>query len=292
MLKPSAKFAGGLLLLLAAMALGVWSLLFSLEEKDALSLNVFDVGQGDALFLETPDHYQILIDGGPGDDIGRKLGGVMAFWDREIDLVILTHPHADHVGGLVDVLKRYRVGAVIESNANYSTAEYGEWNRLKGEKNIFSHTATAGMRVEVGRYTTLEILSPFESAGGRTLANVHDASVAARVHFGRTNFLLMGDAENKIERELSRRGALAHTDVLKVGHHGSRTSSSEGFLRQTTPQVALISVGGKNRYGHPHQEVLDRLRQYSGRIWRTDENGDILITTKGETVETVAARSN
>ncbi len=271
-------------------ALGVWSLLFSLEGRSALSLTVFDVGQADAIFFETPDRYQVLIDGGGDARILQKLGSAMPFWDRKIDLLILTHPHADHVGGLVDVLKRYRVGAVIESNANYGTAEYAEWQKLKKEKNIVSYSAILGMRVGVGRYTRVRILSPFSPMNEVSLKNPHDANVTALVYFGASKFLLMGDAEDKIERGILARGINPRANMLKVGHHGSRTSSSEAFLAAVSPEVSVISAGRKNRYGHPHQEILDRLVAYSQQVFRTDRDGDVTISSDGRSITTATAK--
>jgi len=271
-------------------ALGVWSLLFSLKDRSVLSLTVFDVGQADAVFIETPDRFQVLVDGGGDAQILQKLGSVMPFWDRTVDLVILTHPHADHVGGLVDVIKRYRVGAVIESNANYGTAEYAEWQKLKKENNIVSHSAVLGMRVGIGRYARVQILSPFGIMSAVSLKNPHDANVTALVSFGASKFLLMGDAEDEIERGILGRGINPRANMLKVGHHGSRTSSSEIFLAAVSPEISVVSAGRNNRYGHPHQEILDRLATFSKQVFRTDRDGDVVISSDGRSVTTATAK--
>lgn len=264
-----------------AATLGIWAFLFSIEEDSTLKFIVFDIGQGDALFIETPDHYRVLIDGGPDAKVVQKLGEVMPFWARTIDLVILTHPHADHAGGLPDVLERYKVRTVIESQADYGTAEYAAWQKKEMDKKIISYAAISGTAVFIGKYAHLKILTPFESVEGKSFKNVHDANIASELDFGKIKILLMGDAEDESERELLRRGALADIDILKVGHHGSKTSSAEAFLKVVKPEVAVISVGRKNRYGHPYEAVLKRLQDFGARILRTDTDGDIKLTSDG-----------
>lgn len=265
-------------------AIGVWSFLASIEERSYLSFTAFDIGQGDALFIETPDHYRILIDGGPDATILQKLGTYMPFWNRSLDLVVLTHAHADHVAGLVDVIQRYRVGAVIESNEKYSTAEYAAWKHDEETYGISSYSAISGMSANVGKYTTLTILAPLASAENKTFKNVHEGNVVSELVFGKTKILLMGDAERPLEESMMRRGLLHAVDILKIGHHGSRTSSSEQFLSILDPTFAVISVGIHNKYGHPTEEVLDRIASHGIRFFRTDMNGDVEFTSDGNQV--------
>ncbi|OHA00231.1 MAG: hypothetical protein A3C11_01970 [Candidatus Sungbacteria bacterium RIFCSPHIGHO2_02_FULL_49_12] len=275
------KILGIFWIALVFLALGIWTFLFSIEPRATLSFQAFNIGQGDALFIETPDRYHILIDGGPDATIIAKLGESLSFWNKKIDLIILTHPHADHVSGLVEVLKRYQVGAIIESNARYNTAEYTEWNRMKEAARVPSYTAVAGMRAEVGKYIVLQILTPFANDAGQTFRNIHDSNIVSRFTYGREMFLLMGDAEESMEQALLARGVLGPAAVLKVGHHGSQTSTSQGFLDLVHPAAAVISVGEKNTYGHPRQEVLDRLSAIGAKVFRTDQDGDVRLTTDG-----------
>jgi len=265
-----------------AVLLGVFWLRFQLRDLGHLTARFFDVGQGDAIFVEVPNGNQILIDGGPGDRILGKLGRALPFWDRSLDLLILTHAHVDHVGGLLEVLKRYRIGAVLESGQEYSTPEYQEWHRIIREKNIPVFIAQRGQVVYMGKDIKLNVLSPFENYDGVSLKNPHEANVSTKLIFGQTSVLLMGDAEKSIEYSMVEENSNGlKSDILKVGHHGSKTSSSEDFLKAVSPQFAVIQVGRKNRYGHPTQEVLDRLAAVGARIFRTDIDGDIGFVSDG-----------
>ncbi|MBI2056395.1 MAG: MBL fold metallo-hydrolase [Candidatus Sungbacteria bacterium] len=259
----------------------IWYLVFYFEARQNLLFTVFDVGQGDAIFLELGGK-QILIDGGPDEKILSKLGRRMPFWDRYIDLLILTHPHADHLTGLLEVVKRYDVGMILETKVNYTTPEYEEWRRLLKKKNINIVVAQAGQVVRMAPNAYVDILAPRENFAGGSPGNVHDAMIVAKLHFGASSALLTGDAEKITEYKLVFfEGARLGSDILKVGHHGSKTSTTEDFLRTVSPKIAIISSGRKNRYGHPHQEVIDRLKDFGVHVLRTDEKGDIKMKSDG-----------
>lgn len=270
-----------MLLALATGASFVWSLSLASSDTAFLTVWILDVGQGDAIFIETPDHYQILVDGGPNSNVVQRLGEIMPFWDRTIDLVVLSHPHADHVSGLIEVLKRYEVAAILESNAAYETNEYRLWQRARSEEGALLYSAEQGMKIEAGKYASISVLAPFFRADDRRFKNVHDANVVLMLDYGETEFLLMGDAEDEIERALIERGLLQDVEVLKVGHHGSRTSTSPAFLSVIQPEIAAVSVGGKNRYGHPTKDVIERLRVFGIEILRTDLLGSIRLQSDG-----------
>lgn len=264
----------------------IWVAVFEVEAYSGkLILDVFDVGQGDGIYIQVSGN-QILIDGGPDNSILSKLGKVMPFWDRSIDLLILTHPHLDHIGGALEVLKRYSIGMVMESGVSHSIPEYEEWHRLLQEKNVKVITARGGQTLSLGPAASLDILTPFQSFIGEAPKNVHDSMVVSRLRYGSTAALFMGDAEKSLEyrllyESLNSKFYSLNSDLLKVGHHGSKTSTSEDFLRAVSPKFAVISVGRKNRYGHPHQEVLDRLKEYGARVFRTDLDGDIRFVSDG-----------
>lgn len=265
------------LVLLAATSV-IWYTVFYFELHQNLIVTFFDTGQGDSIFIEVPNGNQILIDGGPSDRILGKLGRTMPFWDRSIDLMILTHPHADHVTGLFEALKRYDVGMVLESGSEYGTPEYKEWHELLRKKKVPVVIAHAGQKIIAGRSATLDVLSPWENFVGVSLKNPHDTNISTRMRYGSTTALLMGDAERPIEyRLVAEMDNALRSDILKVGHHGSKTSSSAEFLAVVRPQIAVIQVGRKNRYGHPAQEVLDRLAAIGAKILRNDLDGDIKI---------------
>lgn len=269
-----------LLALIAAVAV-IWYAVFYFEARQNLLVTFFDVGQGDAAFIENAGN-QILIDGGPGDRILSKLGREMPFWDRSIDLLILTHPHADHLDGMLEVLKRYDVGMVMESGVGHSIPEYQEWRELLEKKNVKVVIARAGQKINTGGGVDIDILAPLEDYFGKSLKNPHEANIVSRLAHGETSILLMGDAERALEyRLLFEVPQSLDVDILKVGHHGSKTSSSEEFLKAVSPKVVIIQVGRKNRYGHPAQEVLDRLAAVGAKILRNDLEGDIRIESAG-----------
>lgn len=269
------------LLFLAAVVAVIWYMVFYLEKHQNLAVTFFDIGQGDAELIETPGGNQVLIDGGPDKKILSKLGRTLPFWDREIDLLILTHPHADHLDGILEVLKKYDIGMVIESGVDHSIPEYQEWKRILEDKKVKVVIAEAGQTIKLGSGTELRILSPFKNFSNQTVKNVHEATVVARLNHGQNSILFMGDAEKSLEYQLVFRGENLNSDILKAGHHGSKTSSSEEFLKAVSPEIAVISAGRKNRYGHPHQEVLERLKNLGIYVKRTDTEGDIIFESDG-----------
>lgn len=255
-----------------------WWLVFDSSQPRLLEVTFFDVGQGDAIFIVAPQSHQILIDGGPSSIILEKLAKEMPFWDRTIDLIILTHPERDHLAGLLEVLKRYKVENILWTGVVRDTAEFREWQKLIEEE---------GARIilipGVKRLTTsgvvLEILYPFEDLEGKVLKDSNNTSVISRLTFGNNSFLFVGDAYKSVGKELIEKGIEIDSDILKVGHHGSKTSTSEEFIQSVKPKIAVIPVGKNNNYGHPHQEVLEILNKYGIRVLRTDQDGDIKIVS-------------
>lgn len=275
------KWQFGFLVSLAAIFTIVFAFHESLAESPFLRVFVFDVGQGDALFLETPDRYQILIDGGPNAAILEKLSRALPFWDRSLDLVALTHPHLDHVAGLTSVLARYDVGAVLDTNAPYDTKEYEAWAAKKKERVSRVIEAHEGVKINAGKYLSLLVLTP---ARGAKIKTAHDANVVLEARYGKIILLFMGDAERDMEQRLIARRLLPNADFLKVGHHGSKTSTGEALLRAVRPGMGAISVGQGNRYGHPSPEALESLRQFGVRVFRTDLLGDLEFDSDGKTI--------
>ena len=252
--------------------LAVWDL-----SQDNLTVTFFDVGQGDAIFIETPQNQQILIDGGPTSIILEKLGREMPFWDRTIDLIILTHPEHDHMAGLIEVLKRYQVGNILWTGVVRDTAEYKEWQKLIKEEGAKIYIAQAGQQIEGGP-TSINILYPLESLEGQESKDSNNTSIVARLVFGENSFLFTGDAPQSVEKKLLE--TAIDSDILKIGHHGSKTSSAQDFIGVVSPEVTVISAGKDNKYGHPAPEVLQNL---SGvKILRTDLDGDIKIISDGK----------
>lgn len=264
---------------LGGMAIGailIWTAVFAKAGSANLKVDFLDVGQGKAIFIETPDGNQILIDGGPDNSVVEKLSEAMPFFDREIDLIILTHPDSDHLNGLIEVLKRYSVDKIVETGIVDPSAEYQTWGNLIKEKNIPVAFALAGQKIKIGEGFMLEILYPNRSLVGQSFSNTNQSSIVARLEFGKNSFLFTGDAEESTEYFLVATGVNLDSDILDVGHHGSKNSTSQGFLEAVSPETAVIQVGKNNRYGHPAQETLERLKNI--KILRTDILGDINFT--------------
>ena len=271
--------------LLAGLNILAWLGVWELSRPQILEVVFFDVGQGDAIFIQTPQRRQVLIDGGPDSAVLEKLGKEMPFWDRTIDLVILTHPEHDHLAGLLEVLKRYQIKNILWTGVLKDTAEYREWLQLIQEEKADILIARAGQQIKLTHRALLDILYPFESLAGQRFKNTNDTSIVARLVFGQTSFLFTGDASKSIEKIVlgrTKHKASLKGDVLKVGHHGSKTSTAPEFVEAVAPEIAVISAGRDNKYGHPHQEVLNILEKYDIMILRTDRDGDIKIISDGK----------
>jgi len=273
------------LLLILANAF-VWQALFNLERNQALEVTFFDVGQGDSIFIETSDGYQILIDGGPDSKILEKLAREMPWGDKTIDLVILTHPEKDHMVGLLKVLERYQVEQILWTGIIRHTADYDKWRELIQKEKAQITIAESSQRIKGGG-VFLNILYPFESLEGEKFKESNNTSIIAQLIFSNSSFLFTGDAPQSIEKKILSRcqenlNCSLDSDVLKVGHHGSKTSTSEEFLKEVSPKIAVISCGKNNPYHHPHQDVLKNLEKFDIKILRTDQVGDIKIVSTGD----------
>ena len=258
------------------------------QEKDGLlKIYFLDVGQGDAIFIETPNGNQVLVDGGPDNSVLQKLGETMPFYDKDIGLVVLTHSDADHLTGLIGVLERYEVENVIYSNIVRKSALYNAWREAVTEEGANIIDPVAGKVIDLGNSVTLAIIHPAESLSGKVMEKVNNESVVLMLKYGETEILLTGDIEAKTERQMILSGVTLDADILKVAHHGSKTSTIEEFLYEVSPQVAVIQVGAKNRYGHPTKEVLKRLEDYGIRYYRNDIDGDIKVISDGENYQVI-----
>ncbi|MDO8240785.1 MAG: ComEC/Rec2 family competence protein [Candidatus Moranbacteria bacterium] len=244
------------------------------EKRQDLKVIFLDVGQGDAILIEQGSK-QILIDGGPsGQVLMEKLGRYVPFWDREIETVIATHPDQDHIEGLLDVLKNYKVDSLIETTAQSDSQLYKKYEDLLAQKQIQKIAAVAGMKIKLDQ-AEMEILSPAGEVPTGIVKDTNMYSVVTKLVFGQNSFLFTGDLPDTEENKMVQAGVDMSARILKVGHHGSKYSSSNEFLEKVHPQDAIISVGKNNRFGHPAQEALDRLLAHKINIFRTDELGDI-----------------
>jgi competence protein ComEC len=254
--------------------LSVWP-----SRQPLLTVAFLDVGQGDAIFITAPNGNQILIDGGPGRKVLSELGQVMPFYDRSIDLIIATHPDSDHIGGLPAALDNYEVAGFLEPAVACANAICDALEAKVIAEPAREIIASRGEKIILDDGVELEILSP----AGTALSNdTNTASVVAKLTYGSTSFLFTGDTPKTIENYLiAKEGEKLDVDVLKVGHHGSDTSSSPEFLAATSPAIAVISVGQDNRYGHPKASVIDLLAQSGVKILRTDQEGRVILKSDG-----------
>jgi competence protein ComEC len=271
----------------------VWKEVFYLYKNSELKVNFLNVGQGDSAFVVTPQNHQILIDGGPDSTVLGKIAKQMPFWDKSLDLVILSHPEKDHMQGLIEVLKRYKVNYIVWSGVKKQDAEYLEWLKVlikqqkMGAKII---TAQVEQEIKVGNLL-IDILNPKENLFGRDAgSSSNDTSVVAKLIYGKNSFLFTGDIDAKAEADLIAKfsGDVGHppilslkSDVLKVAHHGSKYSTTDIFLESVKPSAAVIEVG-KNTYGHPTPEAILRLKNIGAKILRTDQLGDIVFKSNGQ----------
>ncbi len=251
-----------------------WNFLFFLRE-DEWKITFFDVGQGDAVLVRTPRNHHILIDGGPSDKVLEKLGNEIPFF-YDLDLVILSHAHYDHVSGVIRALDHYDAENIICTGAFSESDISKKWREVL-EKEGYKQ-ALAGKRVS-GKDFHMDILYPEEDLKGKEVNDLNEVSVVSRlVTEEEKSFLFMGDVYVEQEEELlSQEKENIDSDVLKVGHHGSRTSTSEEFLSAVSPEVAVIMAGEDNPYGHPHEEVVERIEKEGITLKRTDEDGDIVF---------------
>ncbi len=268
-----------LFVLLFAFAVSLFALSHEIRGGN-LKVTFLNIGQGDAILIESPSGNQMLVDGGPNRSVLRELGKVLPFYDRHIDVVLATHPDADHIGGLADVFGKYKVDLYIESGLDHDTGLFEELNSKIAQLGISRLEGRKGMTVDLGQGAELQILFPVNDPRGME-SNM--ASIVARLVYGENEFLLTGDSPIAIENYLVNYvpPQYLQSDVLKAGHHGSRTSTSASFVSAVSPEYAVISAGKDNKYGHPHQEVLDILNNFGTKILRTDKQGRIVFESDG-----------
>jgi competence protein ComEC len=265
-------------------AILVWSVALTMPD-DRLHVSFLDVGQGDAILIQTPNGQHILIDGGPDfQKINLELSEKLPFWDRTIGLVVCTQPQADHVTGLVEVLQRYKVRQVLEPHVSYDSSIYQEWLNVVEDKGIEYNVARTGQEIDLGNGIQLEILNPPRNLFQETSHDVDNNGVVLRLTWHKVSFLFTADIREEAEFELIGQRVNLRSTVLKVAHHGSDTSTASQFLSAVAPEVAVICVGAGNPFGHPSSEVMERLiaRLGADNVYRTDEHGTIEFITDGE----------
>lgn len=247
-----------------------------------------DVGQGDGIFIRTPNRTDILLDGGPDQKVLSCLSSHMEFWDRTIDLAILSHPHQDHFVGLIDVIKRYSVLSFGNEKLRNKSEGFASFQNILQQKKIVPRTLAAGSKITIGDGVVLTILAPSQEFLTKTSPNGY---IGESGEFGSLIMLLtykdfraVFTSDSQADNLSSAIGNMHHSvSLLQVPHHGSKTGLSRDILEVLGAKLAIISVGKNNRYHHPHGETLKLLRDEDMRILRTDQNGEIEIISDGKT---------
>ncbi|MCA9353274.1 MBL fold metallo-hydrolase [Candidatus Nomurabacteria bacterium] len=254
------------------------------ESSDILEISFLDIGQGDAIYIEAPNGNQMLVDVGPSSNIASPLKKVIPAFDDYIDVVVLTNPDADHIAGLSYILDNYNVGLVVEPGTKSDTKTYKDLREKINEKHVKYIVANSSTDIildkESGVY--FDVIFPDRDV---SYWERNDGSLVGVLKYKDVDVLFTGDATLKTEDIFLKNENLEGVDILKVGHHGSRTSTGVSLLREITPEIAVISSGKNNRYGHPHQEVIDRLNDFEVETLLTAKLGTITILSDGHTLD-------
>jgi len=275
------------LLALALLTACIWYAVAREDRGGKLTVSFLNIGQGDSIFIDTPSGRQVLIDGGKNRSVLRELSKVSPWYDRTIDVVLATHPDADHIGGIPDVLARYKVDLVIESSVKdeggADSVAFEKAAANEAEEGAQRLTAERGQIIDLGKGAYLEILFPDRAVPA---VETNTGSIVVRLVYGETSFMLTGDSPQAIENYLVKLDADAlKSNVLKAGHHGSRTSSSELFVGFVSPEYAIYSRGCNNSYGHPHDEVIETFKRLKIPTLDTCLDGMITFVSDGKNVE-------
>lgn len=294
------------------------ALFLTKSPKKLLQIIVCDVGQGDAILIQY-ERWQLLIDGGDGDLVLACLDANMPFFDRKIEIVLATHPHSDHIGGLGAVLKGYTVSQVISNGQTSETDDFKRLEKAIQRKKMLGLEHRVVKRGDTlttpasNRLFSVSVLSPLVNLSETSItpakiaevqlldekshslqdySNYNDGSIALLLQFGEVTALFMGDLEERGEQALLEAQLITDVDLLKVGHHGSKTSTTPGFIEYSRPEISLISVGEKNTFGHPSPQVVSLLKQNGSQILRTDLEGTISLLTDGTRIWRAATNFN
>jgi len=254
---------------------------FVYSASNNLEVDFLDVGQGDSILIKTPFGQNVLIDGGPDSSVIKELSENMDWWDKQIDLMILTHPHDDHVAGLNEVLKRYNVKKILYTGVIHDSPSFITWLELIKEQKIPLVIIDRPQTIYLSDFCKLDIFYPFESLLGKVVDNLNNSSIASKLDCQEKTFLFAGDAEKEIEDELLEKNIDLSAQVMKASHHGSDTSNSEEFIEAVNPEIVVIQVGEDNSFGHPSRRAIKRFERIGAQIFRNDLNGTIKIINEG-----------
>lgn len=278
-----------ILISLFFVCIGLVLTIFSLTVTQKLKVSFLDVGQGDAILIQTPSGKSMLIDGGPNNNILEKIIKETSYFDRTIDVMEETHPDADHITGLIPVLEKFNVKEIILSYAKSDTKIFNDLNNHIKNEQSETHVAQSGDIIDFHDGVIVKVIYPASNYIVKK-NDTNDASVSVEVIYGDESFLLTGDLPSTEEQKLISGGLTKNITVYKAGHHGSKYSSGELLLTYIKPEYSIISAGKDNKYGHPNIEAIERLQKYSKEILSTIDRGTISFITDGRTVEVVAEK--
>ncbi|WP_349409541.1 ComEC/Rec2 family competence protein [Pseudalkalibacillus sp. SCS-8] len=248
--------------------------------KTNLEMHVIDVGQADSIYIETSNGKHVLIDSGDEHDGHKVVSYLQKRGIHQIDYLIATHPHHDHIGSMEDIFKAFEIETVYMPDVKYHTTYYKKLMKSISKSGVERKEAKAGVKVKLARNISMEFIAP----GKQHYKSLNDYSAVVRLEHGKKRFLLMADAGITSENELLKRIDQEKVDVLKVAHHGANTGTGHALLKKTDPDYAIISVGRKNKYGYPSKDVLKRLKAHDIRVFRTDKLGTIITKSDGKSV--------
>ena len=271
----------GIIVVLLAGYFGIDLTQDSKVPKDSeLMISYMDVGQGDAAYIKVNGN-DILIDAGPRSNSKELLEQLKAKNIDDFELVIATHPHEDHIGGMVDVFKEYEVKAFYSPKITHTTKTYENLVKAVKDEGLKTKELKSGMVIDLGEGAKFEVFTPQKSE----YEELNDYSPIMKLSFGYTSYLFTGDAEKLAEEEaLAKYKTSLDSDVIKFGHHGSSSSSSNAFIEAISPKYGIISCAKDNKYGHPHRETLDIIKKYNIKTFRTDTDGEIILTSDGKSI--------
>ncbi len=257
------------------------------SHRGLLFISFLDIGQGDAIFIQAPNGKQMLVDGGPDKIVLRELGKVLPMFDRSIDMIVITNPDKDHIGGFIPIMSRYDIDYIVEPGTISPSDTYKTVESLSKDKGLEKIIARRGMDIILDKEKNVYLHILFPDRNVEKLAT-NDGSIIAKLVYGDTSVLLQGDSPQNIEKYLlSLNSKELDADILKIGHHGSKTSTAKAYVEATSPIYAVMTLGADNTYGHPHKETLDTLNGVNVPILRTDLEGRISFVSDGKEWERI-----
>ncbi|MFA5644081.1 MAG: MBL fold metallo-hydrolase [Patescibacteria group bacterium] len=254
------------------------------EEKNTnLEVSFIDSDQADAILIQTPQEKNIIIDFGSTKGL-KELDKKIKWWNKKIDLIIITHPHDDHIAGMISLIKKYKIEKIMYTGIIHSSPIYSELLETIKNKKIPLMIPAGQQTINLEENCQIAIIFPWDNFYNKEIENLNNSSIVSQLNCKNSKFLFMGDAENEVENEILEKEIAIKSDVLKVGHHGSITSTGQEFLERVSPEIAIVMVGKNNKFNHPSLRTLKKLEKLDIKTFRTDLDGTIDIISDGEKI--------